>query len=393
MPIKEAFVTPSVMKWARERARLDVSTAAHKLGRPEDDIVRWESGEKRPTFAQAKKASEVYKRSLAVFYLPEPPKDFDTIKDFRLLPDKSLGEWSPELALLIRQVMVKKQWLSEYLEDIEMEKVTFVGSATTKMSPIEVANEIHKHLNLDISEQIKCKDPREAFNLWSERVEMVGVNICRQGGIESEEARGFALTDEYAPFIYINSNDSFAGRLFTLVHELAHLWINQPGISNLVGNYSRARSAEAIIEHYCNQVAGKTLVDDNILLSKWKDRNQDESLVEQIQGIGRYFCVSSEVIARSLLEVNRISQQEYRKLRRFFLKEWKEYKRKKSSGFLVYGHKRVLENGNYFSQEVLGAYQQGKILARDASGLLNVKVNHFDQMKPYLHTVKRAGGA
>ena len=387
----EALVTPSVMKWARERARLDISTAAHKLHRPETDIAMWESGEKRPTLAQAKKASEVYKRSLAVFYLPEPPKDFDTLKDYRLLPDQSLGEWSPELALLIRQVMVKQQWLSEYLQEIEMDKVSFIGSVTPRIAPGKLAIIIRKHLNLDISEQIKCREPREAFNLWIEHAEMAGVNICRQGGIESEEARGFALTDEYAPFVYINSNDSFAGRLFTLVHELAHLWINQPGISNMIGDYRRARRPDAQIEYYCNQVAGKTLVDDSILLSQWKVRDSDESLIDQVQQIARYFSVSEEVVARSLLEQNSISRREYRDLRSHYLREWEKYKKKKTSGFLVYGQRRVLENGNYFSQTVLGAYQQGRLLARDASGLLHVKVNHFDQLKPYLHTIKRGG--
>jgi Zn-dependent peptidase ImmA (M78 family) len=387
----EALVTPSVMKWAREHARLDISTAADKLQRPENDIAMWESGEKRPTLAQAKKASEVYKRSLAVFYLPEPPKDFDTIKDFRLLPDKNLGEWSPELALLIRQIMVKQQWLSEYFQEIEMEKIPFIGSAATNISPDKLANEIRKYLNFDISEQIKCKEPREAFNLWIEYAETAGVNICRQGGIESEEARGFALTDEYAPFIYINSNDSYAGRLFTLVHELAHLWINQSGISNLLGNYERARRPEDKIEYFCNQVAGKTLVDDQILLSQWKVRNAEDSLIEQVQRLAHHFSVSGEVIARRLLEQNSISQIDYRELRNHYLKEWEKHKTKKASGFLVYGHRRVLENGNYFSQNVLGAYQQGRLLARDASVLLNVKVNHFDQLKPYLHNVKRGG--
>lgn len=389
----EALVTPSVMKWARERARLDVATAAHKLQRPEEDITKWESGEKRPTLAQAKKASEIYKRSLAVFYLPEPPKDFDTIKDFRLLPDKNLGEWSPELALLIRQVMVKQEWLSEYFQEVEMEKIPFIGSATTNMSPYKLANEIRKYLNFDISEQIKCKEPREAFNLWIDYAEMAGVNICRQRGIESDEARGFALTDEYAPFIYINSNDSYAGRLFTLVHELVHLWINQSGISNLIGNYGRARRPEAKIEYFCNQVAGKALVDDQILLSQWKVRNTEDHLIEQVQRLAHHFSVSGEVIARSLLEQNSISQNDYSGLRNYYIKEWEKYKKKKTSGFLVYGHRRVLENGNFFSQTVLGAYQQGRILARDASGLLNVKVNHFDQLKPYLHDVKRGGWA
>ena len=388
----EALITPTVIKWAREKARLDISTAAHKLGRPEDDVIKWESGEKRPSIAQARKAAEVYKRSLAVFYLPEPPKGFDTIKDFRLLPDKSLGEWSPELALLIRQIMIKQQWLSEYLADMELGKVSFVGCVTTQTSQLEIAADIRNRLDLPISKQISCNDSREALNLWVEHAEMAGINICRQGGIESEEARGFALTDEYAPFIYINSNDSYAGRLFTLVHEIVHLWINQPGISNLRGDFHNSNKPEAKIEQFCNSIAAKTLVNSKVLLLQWKMRNKDHELIEQIKKIARYFCVSEEVIARSLLETKKITNNTYQNLRKRYLKEWENYKKVKGSGGPQYGLRRALENGNYFSQVVLGAYQQGRILAREASSLLNVKVNHFNQLEPYLHPVRRGGG-
>ena len=71
---QEALVTPSVMRWARERARLTLEEAAARIGRPAEEIEAWENDEKRPSLAQARRASEAYKRSRAVFYLPEPPE-------------------------------------------------------------------------------------------------------------------------------------------------------------------------------------------------------------------------------------------------------------------------------------------------------------------------------
>jgi len=110
----KALVTPEVMKWARELARLDVDTAAKEIGRPLDEIRGWEDGTVVPTMAQARDASEVYQRSLAVFYLPEPPKDFDTLKDFRTLPSTADAGYSPELALLVRRLQARQEWLREY---------------------------------------------------------------------------------------------------------------------------------------------------------------------------------------------------------------------------------------------------------------------------------------
>jgi Zn-dependent peptidase ImmA (M78 family) len=371
------------MRWARENAKLDVATAASRIGRAEEEIRQWESGEKKPTFAQARKASEVYHRSLAVFYLPEPPKTFDTLRDFRHLPHGHSAEWSPELALLVRQVQARQEWLREFLIEEKMKPVEFVGMATLDTPPTDLASSIRRELRLSIQEQMACSEPRKAMNLWIERAEEAGVNICREGGIECEEARGFALADNYAPFIFVNSTDSYAGRLFTVVHELVHLWINQPGISNLGGVSGRTRSAEAAIERFCNHAAAITLVDQSLFEAHWNRRDTSERTADLVKEIARKFAVSEEVIARRLLEMGEITEQGYASLRNSYAARWEEVRKRQKAqkGGPKYGLKMALQNGFRFSRFVLSAYGQGRISGRDASALLHVKVNHLGKVE------------
>lgn len=297
-----ALVTPDVMKWARERARLDVDTAAKKIGRPPEDIHGWEDGTVVPSMAQARKASEVYKRSLAVFYLPKPPKDFDTLKDFRTLPGNADPAYSPQLALLVRRLQARQEWLHEYRLVEGHERLRFVGSASSRSSEKSLAEDIRKTLRVTLEEQVRCPSRRDALNLWVDRAEDIGISICRAGGIEPEEARGIAIADDIAPFIFVNARDAYAARLFTLIHELAHLWINQPGISNLQGIKHRAATGDPAIEAFCNRTAALTLVDPEEFANRWQARDQSVTLEEQIEGIADHFNVSEEVIARRLLD-------------------------------------------------------------------------------------------
>jgi transcriptional regulator with XRE-family HTH domain len=163
------------MHWAREKARLTTEQASKKIGRPKEEIEAWEDGILRPTIAQARKASEVYKRPLAVFYLPEPPKDFDTLRDFRSLPVDYDPDYSPELALLIRTAKFRQEWTREFFIDEGVSRLSFVGSSLLDDSPQKVSHHILSHLHLSPEEQIKCHTRNEALRLWIDRVLCKGV--------------------------------------------------------------------------------------------------------------------------------------------------------------------------------------------------------------------------
>ena len=376
---QEALVTPSVMRWARERARLTLEEAAARIGRPAEEIEAWENDEKRPSLAQARRASEAYKRSLAVFYLPEPPEEFDTLKDFRQLPGTQASDYSPELALIIRQLYSRQEWKREYSIRHGTPPVAFVGAATSSESSVGLAGSIRATLGMSIQEQFSCADARSALNVWVSKAEHLGVCVCREGKIDLDEARGIALADEYAPFIYINATDSYAGRQFTLLHELVHLWINEPGLSNLANINKAPRSPDAATEAFCNRTAALTLVPPTEFAAEWSKRTPDEHLEERIETVARNFNVSDEVIARRLLDMDVISQADYLRLRAAYRERWNEHKDQNKGGGNYYLN-ALSFNGHAFTRTVLSARYSGEITVREASLVLGVKANNLRQL-------------
>lgn len=388
MSRQEALITPSVLKWAREAAGYDISAAAVKLGRPESDIEKWEAGELLPSIAQARNVSKIYNRSLAVFYLPEPPEDFQTIRDFRHLYGNIPQEYSPKLLLLIRQVQIRQEWLQEWLQQEGGQPLDFIGSATLRMPIRTVANSIRQTLKMSTDQQKACSTRREALALWVNKAEGAGINICRQGGIDCNEARGFVLTDKYAPFIFINTNDSLAAQLFTLVHELAHIWLNSPGISNLEGLES-VRTQEDNIEIFCNKITSEVLLEHDIFMKLWASRKTTLSTEDWIKTVSDAYKISESMIALKLLQNNLITLGAYTQLRDKYIEDWKKYrgeekakmKAKKSgpSPHLL----KVHSNGYTYTQTVISAYSRGAVSGRDASGLLGVKINNLKKVAKY----------
>ena len=382
----EALITPSLMRWAREKARLSIEQASKKIKRPKEEIEAWEAGTSRPTIPQARKASEVYKRPLAVFYLPEPPKEFDTLRDFRILPVNYEPDYSPELSLLIRTAKFRQEWMREFLIEEGVPKIPFVGSSSLNDNPQDISRLILLELNLSPKEQINCRKRNEALRLWIDRAERAGIIIFRQGNIDLKETRGFILCDEYAPFIFINSDDAIAAQLFTLAHELAHLWLNQSGISNLEP-FERSFSDESQkIEIFCNRVASETVLDRTLFNKSWCDQNTSLSIEEQIENISNTFKISEEAISRRLLDDGNINREMYLELRKIYQDRWREYKEKERQrmksveGGPTYYVMKVFNNGYSFTQTVISAFEGGAITGRDASSLLDVKVSNIQHL-------------
>ncbi len=379
---QEALITPSVLKWSRERAYLNVQDAAHLIKRPIEEIHKWETGKLLPSLAQARKAAEVYKVALAVFYLDAPPAtSTPVLKDFRAKHGGKFKNWSPELHSLISDYSEKQKWLSEFVS-ANGGKALKLGSAKDLFSkPADLAALIRGEIGFTLERQMDCRDPLKAFNLWIQAIEAYGINVCRKGGAEIGEVRGFALYDEFVPFIYVNADDSYAGRLFTLIHELVHIWINAPGISN--GSLPEISTDEGRIEVFCNEVAACVLVDRGLVQRYWKERPAGRSINEVVARIAKEFSVSEEVIARTLLKHDKISQTDYESLRRYYRERW-EASKDKRKGFLKYGLKMVLANGRYFTGVVLASYAAGKLSGIGASRLLNVRISNFSKLRGYL---------
>ena len=227
----KAYITPNVLKWARESARMSEETAAAKVSVTVEKLKEWELGTSQPTIRQAQNLAKAYKRPFALFFLPDIPRDFQPLQDFRKKGSKELTTSS---IFIIREIQQKQAWISDvYAEDNE-EKLAFYGRFTINDKPEVVAQNILKTLNITPA-NYKTENP---IKEWIDAAETNGIFVSRTSFIhsrlklDSDELQGFAITDPYAPFIFVNSYDWNAPQLFTLVHELAHIWIAETGISN-----------------------------------------------------------------------------------------------------------------------------------------------------------------
>jgi Zn-dependent peptidase ImmA (M78 family) len=387
----EALVTPELMKWARERARLSLDQAAKKLDRPLEEIEQWESGVIRPSIAQARNAEKVYHIPLATFYLPEPPKGFSVqdLRDFRTLPNGKKTEFSLDLTLLLEETAYRQEWMRDQVIAEGGKVLAFVGSADLASFPSHVAQIILDTLDITPQEQMDCQDRYQALKLWILNAEAAGIHVFRRTDIQVEEARGFVLSDKHAPFIFVNSDDSVAAQLFTLVHELAHLWINISEVTNL-GGYRHLDSESQKIEIFCNQVASIALMNPAVFDQLWKQQHDSDSLEKKISNLSGKIKVSHEAVARRLLEKGIIDNTRYIELRSLFNSHWLEYQKKQKARFKASEggpnpHRMtVIRHGASFTKIVLNAYFNDKITGSEASSLLgNKKIDRFSSVAEF----------
>ncbi|MDD5618613.1 MAG: ImmA/IrrE family metallo-endopeptidase [Candidatus Omnitrophica bacterium] len=385
MPKVKALITPEVIAWAREQSGYTISAVAIKIKKTEEEIKSWEAGDDLPSIAQARELSRLYKRPLAVFYLPVPPKDFQTLRDYRRLQTLEERKLSVELIDLIRDVIEQQGWARDYLGEEEKE-LDIIGAGRINSNVYDLAEEMRSRLEIDINKQMKSASRYEALKYWLAKIENNGIFIVRRGGIELSECRGFVISDKFAPFIFLNSEDALVAQLFTLAHELVHLWINESGISNLEARGNFISNQASNVERFCNNVASEIIMPDQIFKEILKHINGYKDTRDKIEILSKEFKVSEEVVARRLLDMREISQEIYENLHKFFIERWKELKTiekkkaKEREGGPSYYTKMVTYNGLSFTQMVIGAYSSGKLAGRDASSLLDVKINNFKKL-------------
>ncbi|MBF0309072.1 MAG: ImmA/IrrE family metallo-endopeptidase [Magnetococcales bacterium] len=366
---------------------MDITEASGRTGYRVETLRAWESGEIRPSLPQIRKLAEVYKRPLAIFYFPAPPSDFSSIRDYRRLPFGESEEFSPELAFLIRQTQEKQQWIKEYQQEVGIDPLEFVGSARPSDDPVELATRIRQTLNMVPDDISHASSNEEALSFLITNTEEAGVFIIQAGSmsgqhIPAQVARGFVLADKLAPFIFLNAQDSPTARLFTLGHELVHLWLGNSGVSNLENNDLSPPNDR--IETFCNRVAAELLVPWELFSVAWKIGDPIESIEKQILLTANHFKVSREVIVYRLLHGDRISRQVATALVKRFREEWLHEKRAESerrkesdNSPPVYHPMKLNSNGRAFSRAVISAYGRGELSGRDTSRLLNLKLNHL----------------
>jgi len=380
---EKAYITPKTLRWARESAKMTLENAASKVNKTAEQLNAWEEGSEYPTIKQAEKLAKAYKRPFALFFLPEVPNDFQPLQDFRKSDSKELTTGS---IFIIREIQQKQNWLSEVMEESGEHKLSFIGKYSLQNSPEEVAGDILT--TLEISRNFSGQGSLVKY--WVDQIEAKGIFVSRTSFIHSrllldkDELQGFVIADLYAPFLFVNSQDWDAPQLFTLIHELAHLWIAETGISNDVEIDSKNSNP---IERFCNEVAA------NVLMPKDLIRSIDTQIYSNSKSVfkaAKLLGVSSFAFIVRALNLSLISMSQYQTLKtqaqkdlnEFLIREEeKKQKAKQKEGgpnpYLL----RVNKNSRSFTQYVLDAFRGGNIEPTQASTLLNTSINNFQKLE------------
>lgn len=388
----KAIVKGAVLAWARTSAGYALDEAAAKLGIEAAQLEAWEGehDENQPSIPQLRKAANLYKRPLAVFYLPEPPLTFQAMSDFRRLPDFGPSRFSPGLTLDIRVAHQRRELALEMLADVDERPPAFALATSLAGKPEEAGAAIRTALGITPKLQANWRDDLTAFRAWRSRIEGLGVLVFQASRIESGEASGFAYWADVLPFMVVNSKDAYSRRTFSLLHELAHLMLHQSGVSDLDAEGARLGDAERI-EVFCNQVAAAALMPLDLFLAEpivasrgvglheWSD--------EAIGALAATFSVSREAIVRRLLTFRRTSDGFYTRKRAQYAREFQaqqQRNREKAEGKPIprnMPRETLATFGRSFVRMVLDNYHADRLSLSDVSGYLGVKVRHLPEIE------------
>lgn len=362
-------IKPEVLQWACSYAKKDEESVSKKF----PQYKNWITQEKNPTVHQMEEFAKFTHVPFGYLVLDEVPHiSIKPVKDFRTVQNRSMDTngYSPDLRDTIGMMRDRQEWLHNYKEENGYDTVDFIGSVHHDMVNNEALSVIRNKLRIPERWQDDLNKKASAFSYFLDRVEgmgvivfvnsMVGNNTHRL--LDPEEFRGFALKDMYAPLIFINGEDAPAARLFTLLHELVHLFCGQDGLDDGT-------------EAYCNRIAALILVPKDTFLEKWReDPGNFESLKD-------YFRVSLLVVYRAALTYGLITKEKWISLHFSCIRKWrqeKENKREKGGGPDFY---RSLPNriGKSFSRYVFSAVKEQSLLYKDAYYLLGIRGETFQR--------------
>jgi Zn-dependent peptidase ImmA (M78 family)/transcriptional regulator with XRE-family HTH domain len=367
-----ANINPEILIWARERSGFSVPQFARKMGKGEERLLEWEEGQRPMTFKQAMTFAEKAYIPFGYLFLSEPPVEELPLPDLRTIDGQALQRPSAELLDLIKLMLQRQEWYKDYLRQQLVEPSGIVGSFSNNNAVTAIVADMR--VKLGVAEHPNRGGWEDYYRDLVSRIEALGILVMRQGNLghstrplQVNEFRGFAIADVYAPMIFVNHADAPGARLFTLIHELCHIWIGQSGISD--GDAQTHRREEVL----CNAVAAEFLVPEHEFMMLWQpglDRWRDNLPV-----LESHFHVSKWALARRALTCRYISQEEYL---RYIADEKEAFRNRESSGsgpsYYVTKKSQISQN---FSKAVVTQALSGQMLLREAAQLLVMKPSNI----------------
>ncbi|MGI8553864.1 MAG: ImmA/IrrE family metallo-endopeptidase [Dehalococcoidia bacterium] len=381
--VTEAVVTPKLLRWARERQHLSTVSVAERVKVSQERLEEWELGDARPTFRQAQTLAHQLNVPFGYLFLSTPPSEELPLPDLRTVANEPPKQPSPELSDLLSDVLRKQQWYREYQREEGAQPLAFVGRYSAADKPEIIAANLREMVGINDEMRRRARSSDDYLRLLVAQTEAIGVLVLRSGVVENnthrtlnvQEFRGFAISDPLAPLIFINGQDAKAGQIFTLAHELAHLWIGQSGISN-VDAPAASSSTDNRSERLCNRVAAESLMPSDVFLLTWKP---SESVENNLRTVALAFKVSAVAVLRKAHDLKLITDQTYRS-RYGALLERHQGGGSQDGGGNFYST-LYARSSRTLTATLLTALAEGRVLHKEAAGLLNVKVSTLSRIR------------
>ena len=369
-------INSNLIEWAILRAGHEIQE--YLLRNPK--VERWIEGSRQPTVKQLEDFSKQVHVPFGYLLLPDPPDEELSFPFFRTgkgaTTDVSLNVYDA-----VQIVQNRQSWLAEYLKEEGYDPLSFVGKFDVNASYQEIVDDIRHTLGLEVNWASHHSTWTRTLDFLSIQIEEIGVTMNFSGivgnntrrSIDVDECRGFVIVDEYAPFMFINSADAKAAQMFTIIHELAHIWL---GVSAGF-DMKQLLPADDPVEILCDQVAAEFLVPEAYFMETWQEEQDFEKL-------NRVFKVSPIVVARRALDLDLINRNEFFSFYNYYIDKIINIDSNRSRGgnFYTTAKKRV---GLRFASFVNNAVRENKLLYRDAYKLTGLKGDTYARFaKEYL---------
>ena len=359
-------VKPDLILWACERSGRSIDSLAQQQSFRK--LPAWVSGEANPTLRQLENFAKVTYTPFGYFFLPQPPKEFVPIPDLRTIGNEHIGYPSPDLLETMYICQQRQEWYQDFARSMGETPLPFVGSSTLESDVVDVSRSIRKVLGFEVEERRSIPTWTEALRRFISQADSIGIMVMVSGIVGSNthrslnpnEFRGFALADPLAPLVFINGKDTKAAQMFTLAHELAHIWLGETALSD-IGPVTMPSNN---VEVWCNQVAAELLVPLVVLHDTYRG---DIPLREELNNLARWFKVSTLVILRRLHDAGKLSREKLWRTYEQELKRLRSLSRGSGGNFYLTLPARVSKR---FARALVISTLEGQTLHRDAFRLL-----------------------
>ena len=378
----KALVEPELLTWARRTANLEPLAAARKIKVPDGRVEEWESGDRAPTIAELRRAGEVYNRPLGVFFLPEPPQGFETLRDFRRLALGVAGEWSAALHAEYRRAHDQRDALLE-IADLDGQSHAHAWRLTIPDNDAAIARMARDLLEgvAPLSSPTPAADEYAHVAYWTAALEEAGVLVMHTAGgrVSPDEMRAFSLYFDDIPVIVLNGADFPRGRLFSLLHEYAHLLLHTAGLCDTRTD-QRATTENRQVEARCNALAAEILMPTADLLNSafiiGHPAGEPWALDDLIDA-ARPFGVSAESLLRRLVTLGRVPLVQYTDFRDTYRSDGIERPKPGGGNFYV---NKARDLGKGYVRTVSSAHDRALIDSTTAATYLDVKVSQIPDL-------------